>query len=79
MPPEHGSAGVGFLRLSLVCPQRHADNLKCSSVRPQALFGAARFTVQCVRAVGQDVSPSECVLLSNVQGCCEGHESVGCV
>ena len=27
------------------------------------MFGAARFTVQYVRAVGQDVSPGKCVLL----------------
>ena len=30
---------------------------------PNALFGAARFTVQYVRSVGQDVSPGKCVLL----------------
>ena len=30
--------------------------MKCSSVCPNALFGAARFTVQCVRSVGEDVS-----------------------
>ena len=29
-----------------------------------ALHGAARFTVQSVRAVGQDVSPGKCVLLA---------------
>ena len=28
------------------------------------LFGAAGFTARCVRAVGQDVSPGNCVLLS---------------
>ena len=28
------------------------------------MFGAARFTAQYVRSVGQDVSPGECVLLS---------------
>ena len=32
-------------------------------LRPRALFGAARFTAQCVRSVGQDVSPGKCVLL----------------
>ena len=41
----------------LVSPQLCADNLECSSVFPRALFGAARFTVQYVRAVGQDVLP----------------------
>ena len=46
-----------------VSPQLYADKLKCSSVSPRALFGAARFTVQYVRAVGQDVSPGKCVLL----------------
>ena len=45
-------------------PQLHADNLKCSAECPNALFGAARFTAQYVRSVGQDVSPGKCVLLS---------------
>ena len=48
----------------LVSPQLHADNLNCSSVCPQALFVAARFTVQYVRAVSQDVSLGKCLLLS---------------
>ena len=47
-----------------VNPQLHADNLKCSPVCFSALFGAARFTVQYVRSVDQDVSPGKCVLLS---------------
>ena len=47
-----------------VKPQLFADNLKCSAERPGALFGAARFTSRYVRAVGQDVSPFKCVLLS---------------
>ena len=47
----------------LVAPQLYADNIKCSSVCPRASFGAAGFTVQYVRAVGQDVSPGKCVLL----------------
>ena len=42
----------------------YAENLKCSSVCPNALFGAARFTVQYVRSVGQVVPPGKCVLLS---------------
>ena len=46
------------------CPQLYADGLKCSSVCPRCLFGAARFTVQYVRVVGQDVSPRKCVFLS---------------
>ena len=45
-------------------PQLHADNLKCSAQCPNALFGAARFTAQYVRSVGQDVSLGKCVLLS---------------
>ena len=50
--------------LPSIKPQLYADNLKCSSVYPNALFGAARFTVQHVRSVGQDVFPAKCVLLS---------------
>ena len=50
--------------LPSVWPQLYADNLKCSSVCPNALFGAARYTVQYVRSVGQDVSPGKCVLFS---------------
>ena len=47
-----------------VTPQLCDDNLKCSAERPGALFDAARFTSWYVRAVGQDVSPGKCVLLS---------------
>ena len=47
-----------------VKPQLDVDNFKCSAERPGALFDAARFTSRCVRAVGQDVSPGKCVLLS---------------
>ena len=45
-------------------PQLYADNLKCSAQCPHALFGAAGFTARYVRAVGRDVSPGKCVLLS---------------
>ncbi len=45
-------------------PQLYADNLKCSAVRPRALFESAYFTARYVRLVGQDVSPGKCVLLS---------------
>ena len=47
-----------------LCPsiKLYADNLMCCSVCPNALFGAARFTVQHARSVGQDVSPGKCVL-----------------
>ena len=47
-----------------VKPQLYADNLKCSTVRPRALFESASFTARYVRLVGQDVSPGKCVLLS---------------
>ena len=38
---------------------------------PMPLLGAGRFTAQCVRSVGQDVSPGMCVLL-------RAHEAMGC-
>ena len=57
-------------------PQLDADNLKCSSVCPNPLFGAARFTVQYVRSVCQDVSPWKCVLLSEALGCLGGWEAL---
>ena len=47
-----------------VGPQWYPDNLKCSSVCPRSPFGAAEFTVQHARAVGQDMSPGKRVLLS---------------
>ena len=47
-----------------VKPQLYADNLKCTAECPRSPFSASRFTVQYVRAVGQDVSPGKCVLLS---------------
>ena len=50
--------------LSDVKPQLYADNLKCSAQCLNALFDAAGFTARYVRAVGQDVSPAKCVLLS---------------
>ena len=59
------SPGVGNLEGSpLVVPQLYADNRKCSSVCPLALFDVVRFIVRYVRAFGQDVSPGKCVLLS---------------
>ena len=48
----------------LVAPQLYADNRKCSSVCPLALFDVVRFIVRYVRAFGPDVSPGKCVLLS---------------
>ena len=50
--------------LTDVKPQLYAHNLKCSAECPNALFDAANFTARYVRAVGQDVSPGKCVLLS---------------
>ena len=32
-------------------PQLYADNMRCSAVCPNALFGAARFTAQYIRSV----------------------------
>ena len=58
-------------------PQLYADNLKCSSVSPRASFGAASLTVQYVWAVGQDVSPGKCVLLSTSKAVKKEHEAVG--
>ena len=37
-------------------PQLYADNIKCSAVRPRALFESAYFTARYVRLVGQDVA-----------------------
>ena len=47
-----------------VTPQLHADSLKCTTTDGQALLTAARFTDRYTRAVGQEASPSKCVLLS---------------
>ena len=47
-----------------VTPQLYADDLKCNSVDGQALLTAARFTDRYTRAVGQEASPSKCVLPS---------------
>ena len=46
-----------------VTPQLNADNLKCTTSSGPALLAAARFTDQYIRAVGQEASPSKCVLL----------------
>ena len=42
-----------------ISPQLYADNLKCTS-----FYVAARYTVSYVEVVGQEASPSKCVLLS---------------
>ena len=45
-------------------PQLYADNLKCTSYNVDSLLDAAQYTVSYVRVVGQEASPSKCVLLS---------------
>ena len=47
-----------------ISPQLYADNLKCTSYSVDAVLTAAQYTVSYVRAVGQEASPSKCVLLS---------------
>ena len=47
-----------------ISPQLCADNLKCTSYSVDSLLDAAQYTVAYVRAVGQEASPSKCVLLS---------------
>ena len=44
-------------------PQKHHAHLKCTSHSVDNL-PAARYTVSCVYVVGQEASPSKCVLLS---------------
>ena len=50
--------------MPLFPPQPYADNLKCTSYSVDAVLQAAQYTVSYVRAVGQEASPSKCVLLS---------------
>ena len=47
-----------------VTPQLYAYNLKCTTTNGRSLLEAARFTDKYIRAVGQEASPSKCVLLS---------------
>ena len=47
-----------------ISPQLYADNLKCSSYNVDSVLAAAHYTVSYVHAVGQEASPSKCVLLS---------------
>ena len=47
-----------------VTPQLYADNLKCTTTDGHTLLAAAKFTDRFFRAVGQEASPSKCVLLS---------------
>ena len=47
-----------------ISPQLYADNLKCTSYSVDSVLSAAQYTVSHVHAVGQEASPSKCVLLS---------------
>ena len=47
-----------------ISPQLYADNLKCTSYDVDSELAAAQYTVSYVHAVGQEASPSKCVLLS---------------
>ena len=47
-----------------ISPQLHADNLKCTSYDVDSVLAAAQYTVSYVHVVGQEASPSKCVLLS---------------
>ena len=49
--------------LAGISPQLYADNLKCTSYNVDSVLAAAQYTVSYVRAVGQEASPSKCVLL----------------
>ena len=50
--------------LAGISPQLYADNLKCTSYSVESVLAAAQFSVSYVHAVGQEASPSKCVLLS---------------
>ena len=50
--------------LAGISPQLYADNLKRTSYTVDSVFAAAQYTVSYVHAVGQEASPSKCVLLS---------------
>ena len=42
----------------------YCDNLKCTFYNVDSVLGASQYTVSYVRALGQEASPSKCVLLS---------------
>ena len=46
-----------------ISPQPSADNLKCTSYDVDSVLAAAQYTVSYVHVVGQEASPSKCVLL----------------
>ena len=50
--------------LAGISPQLYADNLKCTSYNVDSVLAAAQKTLSYVHAVGQEASPSKCVLLS---------------
>ena len=57
--------GVGiFVGSTGSPPQLYADNLECTATNDGSLLRAAKFTDRYFRAVGQEASPSKCVLLS---------------
>ena len=56
-----------------ISPQLYADNLKCTSESVDSVLAAAQYTVSYVHAVGQEASPSKCVLL-NLQSCSSTHD-----
>ena len=41
----------------------YADNLKCNSYDVDDLLAAAQYTVSYVKVVGQEASPTKCILL----------------
>ena len=47
-----------------ISPQLYADSFKCTSESVDSVLAAAQYTVSYVHAVGQEVSPCKCVLLS---------------
>ena len=47
-----------------ISPQLYADNLKCTSYNVDSVLAAAQYTVSYVHAVGQEASPSKCLILS---------------
>ena len=49
--------------LAGISPQLYADNLKCTFYSVDSVLAAAQYTVSHVHAVGQEASPSKCVLL----------------
>ena len=53
-----------LVSLDGISPQLYADNLKCTSYNVDSVLAAVQYTVSYVRAVGQEASPSKCVLLS---------------